>query len=57
LAGRHRGGPGPATARHASLSDFNPEQQADIARDYYLRRKLGSPTAAWEPFVAELRAA
>jgi hypothetical protein len=46
-----------ATARHASLSDFNPEQQADIARDYYLRRKVGSATGAWEPFIAELRAA
>jgi hypothetical protein len=46
-----------AAARHASLSDFNPEQQGDIARDYYLRRKLGSATAAWEPFIAELRSA
>jgi hypothetical protein len=45
-----------ATARHASLSDFNPEQQGDIARDYYLRRKVNSSTSAWEPFIAELRA-
>jgi hypothetical protein len=46
-----------AIARHASLSDFNPEQQADVARDYYLRRKVNASTAAWEPFIAELRAA
>ncbi len=46
-----------ASARNASLSDFNPEQQADIARDYYLRRKIGSATVAWEPFIAELRSA
>ncbi len=45
-----------AIARHASLSDFNPEQQADVARDYYLRRKVNASTAAWEPFIAELRA-
>jgi len=44
-----------AAARHASLTDFNPEQQGDIVRDYYLRRKIGLATAAWEPFVAELR--
>ena len=44
-----------AASRHASLSDFNPEQQGDIVRDYYLRRKIGLATAAWEPFVAELR--
>jgi hypothetical protein len=45
-----------AAERHASLSDFNPEQQGDIVRDYYLRRRLGLATGAWEPFVAELRA-
>jgi hypothetical protein len=45
-----------AFQRHASLSDFNPEQQGDIARDSYLRKKVGSSTAAWEPFIAELRA-
>lgn len=50
------GGLAAAAARHASLSDFNPEQQGDIVRDYYLRRKHGSATAAWEPFLAELRA-
>lgn len=45
-----------AAARHMSLADFNPEQQGDIVRDYYLRRKMGLELAAWEPFIAELRA-
>jgi type VI secretion system secreted protein VgrG len=44
-----------AAARHASLSDFNPEQQGDMVRDYYLRRKVGATTVAWEPFMEELR--
>lgn len=46
-----------ASARHASLADFNPEQQGDIVRDYYLRKKMGLATRAWEPFIAELHAA
>lgn len=45
-----------AASRNASLADFNPEQQADLVRDYYLRRKLGLDVAPWEPFLAELRA-
>jgi hypothetical protein len=44
-----------ATVAHRSLNDFNPEQQGDIARDYYIRLKLGLDKEAWEPFVAELR--
>jgi hypothetical protein len=35
----------------ASLFDFNPEQQGDIARHYYYRLKQGLDTQAWEPFV------
>jgi len=46
-----------ASARNAGLSDFNPEQQGDILRDYYLRRKVGASAIAWDPFVAEVRAA
>jgi len=45
----------PGLARRRSLHDFNTEQQADIARDYYRAVKAGRPTAAYEPFVAELR--
>lgn len=44
-----------AAARNGSFADFNPEQQGDITRDYYLRRKLGLSTEAWEPFLAEVR--
>ena len=36
---------------------FNPEQQGDIARDYYLRFKQNSDCAPWEPFVQELQKA
>jgi hypothetical protein len=45
-----------AAGRPARWSDFNPEQQGDIVRDYYLRRKAGACVAAWEPFLAEVRA-
>jgi hypothetical protein len=44
-----------AAGRRASLSDFNPEQQGEIVRDYYLRVKMGLEVTAWEPFIAELR--
>ncbi len=40
-----------AHLRGVSLFDFNPEQQADIARHYYYRFKQGLDTQAWEPFV------
>lgn len=46
-----------AAAAHRSLNDFNPEQQGDIARDYYIRLKLSLSKEAWEPFVAEFRGA
>lgn len=35
--------------------DFNPEQQGDIAREYYLRFKKGEDFSAWEPFIQEIR--
>lgn len=45
-----------AAGRNASLTDFNSEQQGDIVRDFYLRRKMKLDVAPWEPFIAELRA-
>jgi hypothetical protein len=36
------------------LKDFNPEQQGDIVRDYYLRRHRRDDTSAWEPFITQL---
>jgi hypothetical protein len=44
-----------AQAEHRRLSDFNYEQQGDIARDYYFALKLNDEAVAWEPFVDELR--
>ncbi len=38
-----------------TLADFNVEQQADIARDYYRRLRLGQSVGAWQPFVEVLR--
>jgi len=38
-----------------NLLNFNPEQQGDIARDYYLRIKNGQDVSAWEPFILELK--
>ncbi|MCJ7512428.1 MAG: DUF4157 domain-containing protein [Anaerolineales bacterium] len=38
-----------------SLADFNMEQQAEIAGDYYSRLASGQDTQAWEPFVERLR--
>ncbi|MDF1500256.1 MAG: hypothetical protein P1P76_07305 [Anaerolineales bacterium] len=40
-----------ARLRGDSLLEFNPEQQGDIARHYYYRRKQGLDTRAWDPFV------
>jgi hypothetical protein len=38
------------------LCDFNREQQAQIVQDYYECRCHAGDTAAFEPFIAELRA-
>lgn len=40
-----------------SLTDFNREQQGDIARHYYYRLAQGQDTSAWLPFIAQLKAA
>ena len=44
-----------ARAANRRLTDFNMEQQGDLARDYYLTLKQGRDASAWEPFVAEFR--
>jgi hypothetical protein len=38
------------------LRDYNREQQASIVADYYIKRISGISTAAFEPYIAELRA-
>jgi hypothetical protein len=37
------------------LRAFDVEQQAEIARDYYLRRKRGVEVSGWEPLMAAFR--
>ena len=44
-----------AFAEQRKLSDFNLEQQGDIARDYYFALKLKDEPETWEPYVDELR--
>ena len=46
-----------AALANRSLNDFNPEQQGDITRDYYIRLKLQLSKEAWEPFIAEIKGA
>jgi hypothetical protein len=43
-----------AQKKGLQLNDFNPEQQGDIVRDYYLRRHRHEDTSAWEPFIEQL---
>ncbi|GMR19326.1 MAG: hypothetical protein BMS9Abin34_461 [Patescibacteria group bacterium] len=44
-----------ALKEERSLYDFNPEQQGNICRDYYVLLKSGEPTLLWEPFIQDLR--
>lgn len=44
-----------AIASGSNLSAYNVEQQAEIARDYYCRRRLGQPTHSWEPLLMAFR--
>ena len=37
------------------LAYFNPEQQGDLARDFYFRLKRGEDCSAWDPFIIEFR--
>lgn len=38
------------------LRDFNREQQAQLVQDYFMHLRHGWDTAAFEPYIAELRA-
>lgn len=51
------GEPGLTEAREKGLgaSDFNREQQGNLAKDYYLRTKANQDTTAWEPFISAFR--
>jgi protein-disulfide isomerase-like protein with CxxC motif len=43
-----------ATAAGKTLAEFNVEQQAEIARDFYMHGRHGLDVSAWMPFAAEL---
>lgn len=45
-----------ATLSGLGLAGFTVEQQAELARDYYLRRRRGADVEAWAPIVAKLSA-
>ena len=38
-----------------TFSDFNPEQQGEIARHYYYRLKQGLDTSAWQPWIQAIQ--
>lgn len=44
-----------ARAQGKGLQDFNREQQGDIVRDFYTRKKRDLDTGPWEPFIEDLR--
>lgn len=44
------------TGEKRHFSEYNREQQACIAADYYIARCSGRSTAAYDPYIAELRA-
>ena len=51
----HESGLMEAFAQGCQFSDFNPEQQGDIARYYYERIARGQDILAWKPFIAQLQ--
>jgi hypothetical protein len=44
-----------AVGRGKGILSFNPEQQADIAKDIYLMALGGEVAPAWQPFGAQLK--
>lgn len=45
-----------AIARGDAFSDFNPEQQGEIARHYYYRLKRDLDISAWRPWIQAIHA-
>lgn len=37
------------------FKQFNPEQQGNIAQTFYVRKRRGQDTSAWEDFIEELK--
>lgn len=44
-----------ATAQNKHFRDFETEQQGDICKDYYVKRKAGQDVSVYEPFIAEVK--
>lgn len=45
-----------ALAQGETISDFNPEQQGEIARHFYYRLKQGLDISAWRPWIQAMQA-
>lgn len=41
--------------KNKPFKDFNPEQQGNITQAYYVRRRKGGDTKAWDPYIQELK--
>ncbi len=37
-----------------TFASFNPEQQGNITRDYYIRKRRGLDVSAWQPFIEQV---
>ncbi len=44
-----------ATQQNKHFRDFETEQQGDICKDYYVKRKARQDVSAYEPFIAEVK--
>jgi len=44
-----------ATQQKKHFRDFETEQQGDICKDYYVKRKAGKDVSVYEPFIAEVK--
>jgi type VI secretion system secreted protein VgrG len=40
-----------ARQNNLPFSSFNPEQQGNITRDYYIRQRTGQDASAWSPYI------
>jgi hypothetical protein len=44
-----------ASLQNRHFSDFNPEQQGDICRSYYVRICQSQDVSSWNPFIYEVK--
>lgn len=44
-----------AAQQNQRFKDFNPEQQGEICRTYYVRLTNGMDISAWQPFIDEIQ--